>query len=140
MATSILEVKGIGPATAKVLAENGINSAELLATAKLGTIMAIPGFSEARAEKTIAAAKDAVGNAPQAPKKTPAMATKKKPAPKKKVSSKKEKKEKKPAKSKKERAKKDKKEATKKKADKKPAKNKADSKKKSAKKSSKKKK
>jgi hypothetical protein len=133
VATSILEVKGIGLATAKVLAENGINSAEELATAKLGTIMTIPGFSETRALRTIAAAEDVVRSAPKSSAKTPAKATKKKTAPKKKSSPKKEKKKKKPAKSKKDKAKKDKK-------DKKPAKKKADSKKKTAKESSKKKK
>jgi transcription termination factor NusA len=55
---SLLEVSGIGPASAKHLAEHGIHSAEDLAGAKLRTLIAIPGFSQIRAKQVIAAAKD----------------------------------------------------------------------------------
>lgn len=58
MATSLLEVKGIGPASVKLLAETGINSAEDLADAKLGRVIAIPGFSELRANRVMQAARD----------------------------------------------------------------------------------
>lgn len=60
MATSLIEVKGIGPSTVDTLMAYGIKSVQDLAEAKLGTIVAIPGFSEIRATKVIAAAKDAL--------------------------------------------------------------------------------
>jgi hypothetical protein len=96
VATPLIEVNGIGPATAKTLAEHGIKSAEDLAAAKLGTIMAVPSFSEIRATRTIAAAKAAIKRAPAAQVKTPAVkkaaakpVAKKKPAAKKKKADKK---------------------------------------------------
>lgn len=58
MATSLLEVKGIGPASVKLLAETGIHSAEDLAGAKLGRVIAIPGFSELRANRVMQAARE----------------------------------------------------------------------------------
>jgi hypothetical protein len=57
MATSLLDVTGIGPASEKLLAEHGITSAEALAGAKLGSVIAVPGFSETRANRVMAAAK-----------------------------------------------------------------------------------
>jgi hypothetical protein len=64
MSTSLLEVKGIGPATVPLLAELGIKSAEDLAAASLATIVAVPKFSEIRANRVIAAAKAVVEGAP----------------------------------------------------------------------------
>ncbi|MGK2943210.1 MAG: helix-hairpin-helix domain-containing protein [Desulfuromonadales bacterium] len=66
MSTSLLEVKGIGPATVPLLAELGIKSAEDLAAASLATIVAVPKFSEIRANRVIAAAKAVVEGAPAA--------------------------------------------------------------------------
>jgi transcription termination factor NusA len=54
MNTPILNVRGIGPAAATLLAENGISSAEQLAQQKVGTLAAIKGFSETRARQVIA--------------------------------------------------------------------------------------
>jgi phosphohistidine phosphatase len=54
---SLIEVKGIGPATAKLLADQGITSIEDLALAKLGAVTAVQGFSEIRAARVIDAAK-----------------------------------------------------------------------------------
>jgi len=54
MNTPILNVRGIGPATADLLIENGITSAEQLAAQKVGTLAAVKGFCEARAQKVIA--------------------------------------------------------------------------------------
>lgn len=143
MATSILEVKGIGPATAKTLSEHNINSAEELATAKLGTIMAIPGFSEIRAGKAIAEAKKAGSKTTLAP--APEKAPTKKAAPAKNKKPKKDKKEKpkksaKDKKDKKAKTDKGKKKVDKKSAKKKEAKKKDVKKKKTTKKSSPKKK
>ena len=96
MATTLIEVNGIGPATAKALAEHGIISAEDLAKAELGTIMAVPGFSEIRANKSIAAARAVVTSAPADKRKAPAAkkatskpVAKKEPMPKKKKAEKK---------------------------------------------------
>ena len=44
----LTDVAGIGPSTAKVLAEHGIKTAEDLANATAAQIVAVPGFSEAR--------------------------------------------------------------------------------------------
>ena len=96
MATTLIEVNGIGPATAKTLAEHGIKSAEDLAGAKLGTIMSVPGFSEIRATRTIAAAKASIKGAAAAKTKTPTVKTAvSKPAAKKKPAAKQKKAEKK---------------------------------------------
>jgi|GEM_PF-4664844 len=54
MTTPILNVRGIGPATAALLAENGITSAEQLAAQKVGSLAAVKGFSEARSRRVIA--------------------------------------------------------------------------------------
>ena len=99
MATTLIEVNGIGPATAKTLAEHGIESAEDLAGAKLGTIMSVPGFSEIRATRTIAAAKASIKGAAAAKTKTPTVKTAvSKPAAKKKPAAKQKKAKAKPAK------------------------------------------
>lgn len=45
----ITDVKGIGPATAGILAQHGIKTVRALATASLSKLMTIPGFNEFRA-------------------------------------------------------------------------------------------
>lgn len=57
MPKSILEVRGIGPSTAKVLAEMGIMTADDLAGKMINQVTKINGFSTIRAEKVIADAK-----------------------------------------------------------------------------------
>lgn len=57
MSTSILEVRGIGPSTVAILAENGIVTAEDLATKTIRQVTIIKGFSEIRAAQVIADAK-----------------------------------------------------------------------------------
>ncbi len=106
MATPLEKVIGIGPATAKQLAENGITSAEDLAARQVEEIAAVHGFSTIRATQVIAAARDlfvlvpVVANDEQQP---PAPETvikekKSKPGKAKKADRKKEKKSEKPLK------------------------------------------
>jgi transcription termination factor NusA len=71
VATELIEVTGVGPATLKNLKEAGITSAEELASAKLGTVMAIPGFSEIRATRVINAAKEILKAEPVSKAKKP---------------------------------------------------------------------
>ncbi len=54
MAIAILSIKGIGPAAAATLATHGFNTAEELAAATTEQLSKVPGFSTARAERTIA--------------------------------------------------------------------------------------
>jgi len=61
MTTSIEKVSGIGPATATLLADNGILSAEDLAVKPVGDLAAIKGFSSIRAGQVIEAAKQLTG-------------------------------------------------------------------------------
>jgi transcription termination factor NusA len=70
----VTAVAGIGPATAKILAENGITTAEALAAVALDQLTSIPGFSEARAKTAIAAAKTSIESGDV---KTPARAARK---------------------------------------------------------------
>jgi len=67
----ITDISGIGPAAAETLAEHRIKSLAGLARASVEKISAIPGFSEARAAKIIAAAAElltASGSTPPAEK------------------------------------------------------------------------
>jgi hypothetical protein len=64
VSTSLLEVKGIGPAAAKLLVDHGITCTEDLAGAKLGVVMAVQGFSEIRASRVIDAAKALLNGVP----------------------------------------------------------------------------
>lgn len=57
MSTSIEKVTGIGPATATLLQNHGIHSAEDLAAKRVGDLAAINGFSSIRAAQVIEAAK-----------------------------------------------------------------------------------
>ena len=56
MKPAIIDIPGIGPAAAAALAEHSINTLTDLAKASVETVSAVPGFSEARAIKVIAAA------------------------------------------------------------------------------------
>jgi hypothetical protein len=47
--TDLTKVSGIGPATAKLLKQHGIATAESLAQVSLETLISVPGFSETRA-------------------------------------------------------------------------------------------
>ena len=57
MAKSILQVRGIGPAAAALLAEHGIKTAEDMAARHVAEVAAIKGFGENRAAQVIADAK-----------------------------------------------------------------------------------
>jgi len=52
----ITDITGIGPAAATALSEHGFSSLKALASADVVQVSAVPGFSAARAQKTIAAA------------------------------------------------------------------------------------
>lgn len=54
--TSLNDIQGVGPALAKLLAENGYADAEAVAATQKETLMQIPGIGAARAERIIAAA------------------------------------------------------------------------------------
>ena len=86
MPTPITDVRGIGPSTATILAENGIATAEDLAAQTVRQVASIKTFSEVRAAQVIEAAKAllAAEPAPAAAKKAPvkkAAAKKKAAAP-----------------------------------------------------------
>ena len=74
MSTSIENVAGIGPATATVLSDKGIHSAEDLAAQRVGDLAAIKGFSTIRAGQVIEAARLLAGaiveDAPASPAKS----------------------------------------------------------------------
>ena len=56
MKPAITDITGIGPAAATALGEHGFSSLKALASADVVQVSAVPGFSAARAQKTIAAA------------------------------------------------------------------------------------
>ena len=58
MKPAIIDIPGIGPAAAAALDEHGIKTLASLARAPVETITAVPGFSEARAERVILAASE----------------------------------------------------------------------------------
>jgi hypothetical protein len=58
MKPAITDISGIGPAAAAVLHEHGIKTLASLARAPVEKISAVPGFSEARATRVIAAASE----------------------------------------------------------------------------------
>ncbi len=62
----IHDVPGIGPAAAKLLAEHSINTAADLATASIELVVAVPGFSQIRATRVIAAAAELLATAGKA--------------------------------------------------------------------------
>lgn len=59
------KIRGIGPQTAKNLVEHGFADVGTIAGASVADLAAVPGFSVARAEQTIAAAKALTGAAPE---------------------------------------------------------------------------
>jgi len=67
MSRSILEVSGIGPAAAAILAENGISSAEELAAKTPLQLAMIKGFTEIRATQVIANAQALLAAEPPVP-------------------------------------------------------------------------
>jgi Mg-chelatase subunit ChlI len=71
------DIPGIGPQTAKVLAEHGFADAAAIARATVDALAAVPGFSEVRAKRTIDAARSL---APSAKKTPPRRTTARKPA------------------------------------------------------------
>jgi hypothetical protein len=58
MTIALSEISGIGPGTAKVLMENGFKSANDIAQATVEQLIGVPGFSTARASRTIKAANE----------------------------------------------------------------------------------
>ena len=58
MPRAIEEVPGIGPASALILQESGIHSADDLAARQVEEVAAIKGFSQIRAAQVIAAARE----------------------------------------------------------------------------------
>jgi len=58
MKPAITDISGIGPAAAAALHEHGIKTLASLARAPVDKISAVPGFSEARATRVIAAASE----------------------------------------------------------------------------------
>lgn len=56
MKLAIVDITGIGPAAATTLAEYGFSSLKSVAKSTVEKLAEVPGFSEARAEKVIAAA------------------------------------------------------------------------------------
>ena len=69
MNPTIIDIPGIGPAAAEALAEHRIKTVAGLASASVEKVSAVPGFSEARAAKVIAAANELL----PAPDETPAV-------------------------------------------------------------------
>lgn len=59
---SLANVKGVGKSTQAVLADHGIFSVEELAAADTERLAKIPGFSKAKAQRIVLAAKALVGN------------------------------------------------------------------------------
>lgn len=70
MATSILNVWGIGAQTAEILSEHGINKAEDLADATEKDLIGIPGFGPARARRVIKMAKSLLRSLSASPDET----------------------------------------------------------------------
>ena len=64
---SLKEIRGIGPQATKKLIEHGFKDIEAIAGAAVADLAAVPGFSVARAEKTIEAAKVLMSSRQAAP-------------------------------------------------------------------------
>jgi hypothetical protein len=67
MKPAIIDIPGIGPATAETLREHRISSLARLAGATVKKISSIPGFSETRAEQVITAAAELLAAAGTSP-------------------------------------------------------------------------
>ena len=70
---SFKNIRGIGPQTAKTLVEHGFADVGAVAGAAVADLAAVPGFSVARAEKTIEAAKALMGSEDQPVSRTKAV-------------------------------------------------------------------
>jgi len=62
MSSSITDISGIGPAAANALAEHGIHNLKALAKAGVEQVSSVPGFSDVRSRKVIAAAAELLGS------------------------------------------------------------------------------
>lgn len=60
---NIVDIKGIGPASAKSIAESGFDTVEKIAAATPAELATAPGIGEARAARLIAAAQALLGDA-----------------------------------------------------------------------------
>jgi len=58
MAAAITDIPGIGPVTAASLAEHGYRKLRKLANTTIEKLASVPGFSQARATRVIAAARE----------------------------------------------------------------------------------
>ena len=108
MAKSVLVVRGIGQSTAAILAENGIQSAEDLAGAKIEQLLCIQGFSETRAARVISDAQALLASSTTGENEKPVLKSKPVKSTKKKSTKKESKKEKKQKEAKKKSSDKDK--------------------------------
>ena len=88
MTIALTRIPGIGPSTAKVLAENGFKSAQQLAGTTIAQLAKVPGFGTARASRAInaaiellAAAGDSTAKAAQTTKRPRRAAQKPAPRP-----------------------------------------------------------
>ena len=61
MKTTIIDIPGIGPVAAEALAEHHITTVYQLSRSSIEKVAAVPGFSEARAARAIAAATELHG-------------------------------------------------------------------------------
>lgn len=71
MKTAIIDVPGIGPASEKILVENGFRTLRELAGTTVEKLSSVPGFSEIRASKVIKAANELLATAGTASAKVP---------------------------------------------------------------------
>lgn len=79
MKTALVEVRGIGPATAQLLAVAGIESAEDLADRPVKEVVLVQGFSDIRAAQVVAAARALVTEAQRSAAEAGASTTPKQP-------------------------------------------------------------
>jgi hypothetical protein len=71
MTISLTRIPGIGTSTAKVLMESGFKSASEIAQATIAQLIGVPGFSAARAGRTIKAAGELLSASADAANSTP---------------------------------------------------------------------
>ena len=67
MKPAITDISGVGAVAAEALAEHRITTVLRLSRSSIEQVAAVPGFSEARAAKVIAAAAELLGTAADAP-------------------------------------------------------------------------
>ena len=63
----ITDIAGVGPVAAEALTEHSITTLNQLASATVAQVAAVPGFSEARAAKVIAAAAEVLSTTAPSP-------------------------------------------------------------------------